>query len=150
MPLAGHQLPFIQLLGLSRSLLKDSSSSYSEVETPRSPMLRHPDNLLILGDSKVEVTSPFMKLFRSSSSWICSEPEEVRTSPPTGVYRGTALYGPGQTIPTETRIQALTACPRLFSLVGAYRPALFRSLLGLMTTTLQSVKHAYLHMRYIQ
>ena len=41
---------------------EDSGSSYSEVETPRSPMVRYPDDLLILGDSEVEVTCPFRRL----------------------------------------------------------------------------------------
>ena len=51
-------------------------------------MVCHPDDLLKLGDSEVEVTRPFRRLFMSSSTQIRIEPEEVQTSPHTGVYIG--------------------------------------------------------------
>ena len=48
-------------------------------------------------------------------------------------------------------IQAMTACVRFFSIVGAYKSAhQFLSLLGLMAAMLQSVEYAHLHMRPIQ
>ena len=61
MLLAGHQLPFgVQLLGRSSKVsTKTLVPLIARLRLPGSPMVHHPDDLLIVRDSEVEVTSLF-------------------------------------------------------------------------------------------
>ena len=87
----------------------------------------------------MEVTCPFRRLFRFSSTRIRSEPEEVRTIPTTECYWGKASYSLSHYSLSQIILHSRSV-----------QTSTFLSLLGLTTATLQSVEHAHLHMHYIQ
>ena len=112
------------------------------------------DDLLIVGDSKVQATQSVQKTIQVliHAGFVMNLKKSELAPTQDLVYIGAYLrMDLDQLYLPETRIQALTACVRSFFKLGAYRPAhQFLSLLGLIATTLQSVEYAHLHMRPIQ
>ena len=109
------------------------------------------DDLLIVGDSPLEVTESVEKTIQvlTQAGFIVNLKKCDLSTPKNLLYIGvricTRLYL------SESRIQILIACVQSFSKVGMYKPAhLFLSLLELMAATLQLVEYAHLHMSPIQ